>query len=247
MATLPSDPLLVDLGDGLVLRTARAADHRELAEFNATMHADASAAGIDAGDLDRRPLRGRPPHLRARAGRDRGGGHGDRPDRVGAVPHPPAVDLRRGHGEGRPTRAHRDPPGLPPPRAGAGPVRRRPRVEPSRRPRLAVHQRHPVVLPPVRVQLRHRHAHPPGAVAGRSPAGLLDGAGGPRRTTAVERVPAARRDAGRRCVPGRRRGGGDQWHDARSVARGGGLRARAGPPARRPHRLRRARDRVDGT
>ena len=43
--TLPADPLPVDLGDGLVLRTARLADHRELAEFNATMHADASLPG----------------------------------------------------------------------------------------------------------------------------------------------------------------------------------------------------------
>ncbi len=45
MDTLRTDPLLVDLGDGLVLRTARLADHRELAEFNATMHADASLPG----------------------------------------------------------------------------------------------------------------------------------------------------------------------------------------------------------
>ena len=52
-------------------------------------------------------------------------------------------------------------PDLPPSGTGPSAVRRDPRLEQGGRAALAVHQRDPVVLPPVRLQLRARSALPP--------------------------------------------------------------------------------------
>ena len=171
------------------------------------------AAGVNARRLDRRPLRGRPSHVRARAGRHSRGGHGDRPDRFGAVPDPPAVDLRRGHLEGRPTRAHRDPPGLPPPGVGTGPVRRRPRVEPA-----AGHVWQFISgIPWYYRQFGYTYgldlpsrpvlwlAEPTASSPAPEPPTHL------RRRASTGCAPRPRR----RGVPRRRRGGGDEWDDAR--------------------------------